>query len=483
MMTKKEEKVKIMRKIEFQENLILELERWEENTQVSNVITEEFGGIYTLEQRDKMVKLMKSNIQQLRDVIPDNDKIFLSELIKIDKVEFKSNSLIISPVGSGKTTLINELKKPIVGDGKILMLVSNTTLKNSIAPDKSEVKKDNADGTYTTQNKSAYGDLSKKTHVMSYAEFGNRIRYNDDFVEDVSQIFCDEIHSLPDYKSFSDASNLAIAIKYLFSKREGKEIFYFTATKHNLDKLISSDSKVFRDVDVYDYLEDPRIMKYVALSEYKINGIDQIRPHLKARANGFKYFGYKSIAFNKTISGQKRIAEIAEEEGYKPLVLWSINNNKQLMDEEQLRARELLISTGYIPEPYNFLIINSAMQEGWNLKDEKVKLAIMNTVNDTERVQAVGRLRRDLDILVYRVDKKEQPDIYVNLSEKYINRFLTTEDKRKLCNELDIRDKAGRKVMWTLLKGLLENQGYEIIDTQKFVNKKRVRVSKILITI
>lgn len=480
-MTLKEKKIEIMKKVEFHEKLILELENWEKNKETSSFIEKELGGIYSEDQRDKMVNLIKGTIKQIKDMIPDNNKKFLSEILKEDKVKFKSNSLILSPVGSGKTTLINELKKPIVGEGKILMLVSNTALKNSIAPDDNDLRAENKDGTYTTQNDRIYGSKDKRTYVMSYAEFGNKIRYNDDFVQDVHQIFCDEIHSLPDYQSYSDSSALSLAIKYLFTKHEGKEIYYFTATKENLKLLEKKEPNIFNEVDVYDYLEHPDIRKYIALSEYKINGLDQIRPHLKARVNSFKYFGYKTIAFNKTINGQKRIAQIAEEEGYNPLILWSVNNKEELMSDEQLKARKELIETGYIPEPYNFLIINSAMQEGWNLVDDKVKLAIINTTNETEKVQSVGRLRRDLDILVYRVAKKDEPDIYINLEEKYINRYLTAEDKRKLCLELDIKDKLGRVVMWTTIKGALEKQGYIIIDSQKVIDGKRLRTSRIML--
>lgn len=480
-MSTKKQKVEIMNKIESQEKLILELEKWEEGKEISGLIKKELGGIYTLEQRDKIVSLIKNSIEQIKKMNPDNDKLFLSDLIEKDKIEFKSNSLILAPVGSGKTTLIKKLKKPVSNDGKILMLVSNTTLKEAIAPTEDNIKKLNQDGTYTTKDKVVYGDKTKKTHVMSYAEFGNKIRYNDKFVDDVNQIFCDEIHSLPDYQSYSDSSGLSIAIKYLFQKQEGKQIYYFTATRENIDILAKKNPDMLENIDVYNYLDHPEIRKYIALSEYKINGIDQIRPHLKARLNSFNYFGYKALAFNKTIEGQKRIAKIAEEEGYKPLVLWSINNSDEPMTEKQLSARKELIETGNIPKPYNFLIINNAMQEGWDLLDEKVKLAIINTTNETEKIQSVGRLRRDLDILVYRVSAISKKDIYLNLDEKYINVDLTTEDKAKIISELNMKDRSGRDMKWPSIKKILEKQGYVIVDSQKIENGKKIRFSKIII--
>lgn len=482
-MTLREQKVETMKKIEYQEKIILDLSKWKAGQPVSPSVEKEFGTIYDEEQRDKLVKFLKENIIEIRKMVPDNNKMFLSEIIEKENIKFKSNSLILSPVGSGKTTLIKELKQPVEKEGKILMLVSNLALKNSIVPQNKQVRIENGDSVYTTQDKTFYGDSDKKTHVMSYSEFGNKIRFNDDFLANVSQIFCDEIHSLLDYQLYTDSSNLALSIKYLFGKHENKQIFYFTATPDYLNELEKKNPGVLKNIDVYNYLEHPDIRKYIALSEYKINGLDQIRPHLRARVNSFKYFGYKSIAFNKTIAGQNRIAEIAKDEGFIPLVLWSPNNEEFVMSKEQLAARKVLLETGYIPAPYNFLIINSAMQEGWNLIDDKVKLAIMNTINETEKIQAVGRLRRDLDILVYRVDKKKQPDTFINIDDKYIGVKLTSEDKELFCEELSLTDKNGRLLKWTSVKRKLEKQGFNITDTQSIVDGKRVRVSMITLSV
>ena len=387
-----------MKKIEHYEAMILELEQWKKGDKLTDSTYNKVGEIGDELQRDKIIKLLKEYIATTRIAIPDNNKIYLSEIVKREKIKFANNSLILAPVGSGKTTFTKSLIKE--NNKEKLMLVSNTTLKNSIAPDDDEIKKIKSDKLYTTQNKKVYGELDYKMHVMSYAEFGNRIRSNNDFTEKFDQIFCDEIHSLPGYQQYRDPASLALASKYIFDLHEGKEIYYFTATKENLEALKKKDPSALRNVTTYNFLDHPDIKQYMALSEYKINGVEQIRPHLKARIKSFNYFGYKCLAFNKTISGQKRIAQIAKEEGFTPLVLWSVNNESDPMDTEQLSARSKLLKDGKIPAPYNFLIINSAMQEGWNLEDRMVKLAIMNTINETEKIQSLGRLRHDIDILV-----------------------------------------------------------------------------------
>lgn len=477
----KKEKVHIMKKIEHLEDIILELENWNVGDEIKSSTTKKVGKIDSEIQRDTIVSLLKENISLIRSSRPDDNKLYLSDIIKKEEVKFGSNNLILAPVGSGKTTFIKTLIKNKTD--KMLMLVSNTTLKNSLCPEDDELREALGGKMHTTQNMKMYGEEKYEIHVMSYAEFGNKIKSNNDFVKAFSIIFCDEIHSLPAYQQFENSVELSHAIKYVFGKYDDKQIFYFTATDENLDALERRQPGIMQNVKTFNYLNHPDIKQYMALSEYKINYIEQIRPHLKARIKSFNYFGYKCLAFNRTITGQKRIAEIAEEEGFKPLVIWSVNNSDEelQMTDEQLRAREYLLTNGEIPTPYNFLIINSAMQEGWNLTDERVKLAIMNTTNKTEKVQALGRLRDDVDILVYRIDRNQEPDIYVNFPSEYLDTPLTTEMKKDLVGELNLLNANGRQVKWPTIKKSLERQGYYINESQSTINGKRVNVSKITI--
>lgn len=475
----KNKKIECMNRIEELEEIILELEEWDFSKELSFKAEKLVGKIVDFNQRDAMIKLLKDlkETTKLAKHANDDNKLYLTQIIEQENPEFGSNNLILSPVGSGKTTLIKDI---LIKDqtGKILMLVSNTTLKNAICPDDDELRKENGHRMYTTQNKKKYGEENYEIHVMSYAEFGNRIKINNDFVENVVQIYCDEIHSLPSYQQIEDSAGLSHAIKYLFDKHEDKQIFYFTATRENLDSLNSRHPDIFRHVKTFDYLSHPEIKQYMALSEYKINHLDQIRPHLKARLKSFNYFGYKGLAFSRTIAGQKKIERIALEEGFKPLILWSVNNEELQLNEEQIKAREYILKYCEIPSPYNLLIINSAMQEGWNLHDNSIKLAIMNTTKETEKVQALGRHRNDIDILLYRVNQKNSEDkLELNLKDNFLNTPLTVEDKEILCNELAIINSVGKLTKWRAIKTMLINQNYKVEDMTKVIDGKRTRIS------
>ena len=454
-------KINRMKLIDKYEKLILELE---------NSIN--------IKDKQEQIELYEETIRAIKANRVDDNKLYLSEIIEKEKPSFLSNNLILAPVGSGKTTFIEKLITN--KEEKILMLVSNTALKNSISPDDDVIKKIRGDRTYTTQNKRKYGDEKYEIYVMSYAEFGNKIRINNEFVKEINKIFCDEIHSLPEYQSYGDSANLALAMKFLFKKHDNIQIFYFTATTENLLKLNMKYPGVLSNVTTFNYLNHPEVRQYMALSEYKINHIEQIRSHLKARYKSFKYFDYKCFAYAKTIASQKRIAEIAKEEGFIPLVLWSINNEDKelLMTKEQLNARNELLIHGKIPAPYNFLIINSAMQEGWNLRDSKVKLAIMNTTNETEYTQSLGRFRDDIDILIYRTNNNSDLAIDITIPEEYLNVPLTSKDKNKMCKHLNILNVNGDVSKWPAIKKIVTSDGiYDVEEKTITMDGKRTRVS------
>lgn len=434
------------------------------------------------EVQDK-IDMLKIGIDDLLSRVPNDDhKLFLSEIISREKTQFISNNLILAPVGSGKTTLIESLIES--QEGRILMLVSNRFLKESTCPSDSALKKARAkEGKsqmmFTTNNDSVFGDKNYTIHVMTYAEFGSRIQKDNNFIKENKfvQIHCDEVHSLPEYKKINNSEPLIHAIKYLFSKHENQQIFYYTATRENLDSLGAGLPGTFKDVKVYNFLIHPDIKKYMALSEYKINHIEQIRPHLKARLENFDYFGHKGLAFNRTIGGLKVIEKILIEEGYKPLILWSDNNKLYPLSKMQLEAREELIITNKIPAPYNFLVINSSMREGWDLKDPKLKLAIMNTTNSTDKIQALGRIRKDIDVLLYRANETLNGKLEIEISDKFLNGPLTAQMKKALCAEINYVNKTGKVSQWVTIKPMLEKSVYSVEETRSTVDGKRVKVS------
>lgn len=469
-------KVQLLEKLELYEKVEIELSKWSPDfkfsEEVSNIV--EIGGkIQTYEERDRFLKFAQELIKNTKEEKTENDgKLYLSELIERDKVSFGSNNLILSPVGSGKTEFI---KTQIKENDNILLLVSTTSLKDKMVPLDEKLRKVNADRMYSTKNKKLYGKGSHKILVMTYYEFGERVKFSPRFFYNFNKIFCDEIHSLPLYQSYNDSSALLLAIHYLFLK-SNQQKFYFTATDEYVRELKSKSTDLFQDIQEFNYLDHPDIKRYTPLSSYEIDGIEQVRSHLQARKESFHYFGYKIFAFCKTIESELRLKKICEEEGFTAQAYWSKNNEEKEMNEQQIVEVEKMISEEKLPDKYDVVIINSSLQEGWNLKDSRVKLAIINTTNETEYVQSLGRIRNDLDILIYKSKEKKSDKLYINFPPELIEVPLDRNMQEQLRKQFNILTDRGTLIGWPKIKEILENQGFIIVNKQMTIDKKRKKV-------
>lgn len=404
--------------------------------------------------------------------------LYLGEILERDGVEYGSNNLIISPTGSGKTHFIlRVLSKKYTG--KKLVLVSTTSLKDSYG---------NEVGTFTTQDlrRKHFNITDEDSYVMSYAEFGSKVKWETDFIKDYSVISCDEIHSLLDYYLTHRTHEYGKAIEVLFSKYEDIKIFYFTATTHKIDTFIDREySNLYKNVNIIDYSKSDEIRQYINVTEEKFTNVDGIESVID-KIGKIGIADVKGIIFNERIDGMGRIEESLESKGYKSISVWSINNDKNKMNDEQLRVREMLLTTGMFPDEYDFIIMNGAMREGWNLLDERVQVVIANTIDETDIVQFRGRIRHNIALLAVRVNEGVQPlDVRIMEREKtlgviegYLGKPLTTEDKDKICEELNIkREDNGRLVKWPTIKKTLKKNGYDIQDSIKRINGKQVSVS------
>lgn len=416
-------------------------------------------------------------------------KLYLGEIVDKEKPEFENSNLILAPVGSGKSFLIENKLIPKDYKGTVLYLTSNTALKDSLAPDDNSLRKEFADkgvsiNFFTSGNKERFGNAPYSVHVMTYHEFGIKVSNpNETFTKDKNLIFCDEIHSLPIFSQYGGSGKLinplSAAILWLFRKHKDKRIYYFTATRAGLDNLESRIPGCLDNVKEFDYINHPDIRKYEAKSTYYVSNTYQLRMHLKAKVDYIKRHGHKGLAFTRYIEGQERLAKVAEEEGYTPIVLWSINSKDPKMTKEQINVRDELLRTGYIPEPYNFLIINGAMQEGWNLFDDKVEFSVLDTMDETEKAQALGRIRKDVDFIILKTDSADHRAHHVILKDKYIGVPLTTDDKEMLIEELGIENDRNELMKWPTLKKIINNSGYIVEDKTITIDSKRTRVSLI----
>ena len=405
-------------------------------------------------------------------------KLYVGEILKVDGYEHKStNTLILAPVGSGKTFFIKEdlMKRHA---GKKLLLVSTTSLKESLEEEKEII---------TTKDLRRRGRKlgDEELHVMTYAELGTLIKFTPKFLDTYELVVCDEVHSLFEYymmeTSVKTSINYAFVIYFLFTPSAKRSVYYFTATLDKVDTFVKKENlNILESVETVNYLEDERILRYLNIHEMDFSGLDEL-DSLIFNLKDLREAGKKGVIFNEFITEMKDTEEILKKKGYRAISIWSVNNAKQPMTKEQLSVRAHLLKTGVIPDGYDFLIINGSMREGWNLVDEAVEVVILNTYDKTNIIQARGRVRKDIYLMVVRSRQKtttlnskilKKAEAYGRL-ESYLDRDLTSAETRKLAEDLNIRRGNNTLVKFTTLKKAFQEGGYNITAERKTVDGKR----------
>ncbi|MBY6935490.1 hypothetical protein FDB44_08555 [Clostridium botulinum] len=327
--------------------------------------------------------------------------------------------------------------------------------------------------------------------VMTYAKW----YYEKDKPEyaDIKTIVCDEIHNLYKYKDKFDneeSTHYTEVIENIMARaKQGVQVVGFTATHERIKRemnglLPNDDSKVtnvfngsWNVINLSNRTDIKRLRENFVSA---FNDITQIN-YWFARTNLFKY-GKKCLIYTDRVTTAKEIEAYLNEtfRNINAIALWSTNNKDNPMNKEQFRVRESILTTGIIPEEYNVLIINGAYETGINVLDEDIEIVIINNSSVDTIIQARSRVRKDIELLMYRVPRAVQSDHpVITVPTEYLDRKLTTSEKNELIKLLDLRDSNKRLLGWgNFTKVLLFNQ-YEVIDGRSYIKKKRERVSEI----
>ena len=119
------------------------------------------------------------------------------------------------------------------------------------------------------------------------------------------------------------------------------------------------------------------------------------------------------------------------------------------------------------------LIINRATETGVNIIDKDMNLVIVNTTNITQQVQARGRVRHDIDLLVLKT--KDMKKVEFVLDEDLIDKWLykaTIEEFIIAKNNL--RNSHGRPLSIKGLEPILIQHRYKLEKRRARVEGKQV---------
>lgn len=377
---------------------------------------------------------------------------WLSEAIHTDEFQKGFLNLVYAPVGSGKTTwALNVLAETVSNKNKMLYLIDTTNGKEQILEHHS-TQHFTKDWLYlVTHNMVDFEDA--KVVVMTYAKFGTLVefyksRFQKDFGDTFEIILCDEIHNLPRFSAFlnspRDTNYHRIAkerIEEIVSKQTGPQVIGLSATPKRAETGMFCKTKYITvDSDVRE-LETQNIVPYANL--------ESLIPTLPKDK---KYLVYASH-----ITKMKQLTEIFHQRSIKAIAIWSEKNQEKPMNEEQLRARQYILSNKELPPEYGAVIINASSETSINLYGH-IDTVIVHTQENEAQIQVRGRYRKDLDTL-YILDYGA-----ISFPPEFLDRKLFEEDKRELSRILGLRDKNSRLVGWNTVKKKLLEQGFTIKD-------------------
>lgn len=416
---------------------------------------------------------------------------FLSDVIKEKGYTIQKDklNLIISPTGTGKTTyFFNVLSKQYNNKHRVVYLVDTNMLEDAMLNEYKDLMRD--------YNKSWFNELKfdsldndNKIMVMSYQKFGLLLKRNDKILNNIDLIVIDEAHNLLRYsdldikklsKDFTYASedDIKIALQYL----NGCSNLAYNITRYidnyNTDVLMmtATPQRILEHKPYKNYI-------YEVLQGYELQGYtDEFILTVDNIKNAYKYIeeyrklnkGIKVLCYSQTIEGCKTIEDNLKRIGFRPIVLWSKNNTNNIMNSEQITAREYLISNKVIPSAYDALIVTGAYETGWNLDDTKVSLVVVNTSDKDTIIQVRGRVRHNIDVLIH---KSNYSRTYINeVPNKFLDIPLTKEEKELIVKHFDLYNSKGRIIKWNGIKEKIIDSGkYQIKSGKRIINGKQTR--------
>lgn len=407
-----------------------------------------------------------------------NKREFLSDIIKQKGFKRSDNliNLIVSPCGCGKTTYITKtvLQEPRFKDKTTLFLVDTNMLEDQLISMEDFKKFENEIQLNTPD-----------IYICTYHRLGRMLaleevtKKHSSILEKIDLLVCDEAHNLVRYANIArnginqvtnsnhdiilknKAQSYACGCSYLLmnltelkEKYKHLHIIMLTATP---DRISTSDwfkGRVYNVLNNYE-LKGYNEGKIIGYSHYK--NISEIRG--------------KALVYTTQIDTVLKMKDHFEEQGYIVAYLWSRNNSKYPLTEQQKGWRAHIALTEEMPPGIDILIVNEAYETGWNLKDKDVKTVIVHTTASDSIIQARGRVRQDIELLYTKLNKEQSIISMVKIPDKYLDKNLTADDLRQMCLELDLRDSRGQVAMWRKLQQI-------IIDERHYsITKKRVRVN------
>lgn len=377
-----------------------------------------------------------------------NEESFLGEdgVILFKEIQYGKLNIITAPCGSGKTTFVEDKLWKEAWWGDLLYLIDS---KNGLDAFKARGEQKEYNGEIYYKHKGIT--------AMTYGTFAMLcIHKPDEWLWDGEEalIVCDELQSAIRWSKIPQKNSPVnlheVALLELHKRiKTGARVVAITATPSTIKQAFERE---YVNVPIHGKLKH-----YRAEKKRIFRNLQEIIPQLPADKRG--------IIYTPQIRQFTDIQSELAKRGIKADGFWSIKNTDHEMSEEELSIRNSVILHGVIPDDIQVLLINAASETSINITSP-VDYVVVNDSNPDTQIQAVGRVRHDLET-VYLRDLSPGKFTYIPyhyIDKKWLNRPLYAEDKDALCKEVILADNRGRRYKWPNMKKSLIYSDFHVTD-------------------
>lgn len=420
----------------------------------------------------------------------EQEGVYLQEALVYESFQLGKLNLITAPCGSGKTTAaFSSIPQYLEVEPKRSLILINTVSGAE------EFVKDDLAYHYGYNGKewdSTFLPQYDKPTVLTYAMFGAQYKKGNIALEDYDYVVCDELHALNTYigmargklkKQYPQAAPWEIndmlqmtcftyiAIEAIFQAIKKKTIWVFALTATPAQLFKNDLARLGTMINEVEYSQKLHAYEIFCKFEYA-----EIEPILRAVIPENR----KRLFYFSTVKELNKYKQILCECGRAAESIWSLTNSDIPMGQANLTTRDYILSEHRFPPGVQDLLINSAYETAISIKDPLVKEAYVHTGNEDTRVQAVNRLRQNIEVVGYynrelhkaHKTTEKKTELYAQYIERipecYYNTPLDTDDKARLIELIEFPAK------WTSLKKALKLQGIEVTD--KSTGSKRYSI-------
>lgn len=433
-------------------------------------------------------------------------------------------NIINAPAGSGKTYYIfNKFlentyryinygsKKQYINElNKILYICDTTMLKSSVLKEtenkgitkileKGDLKRAMKDNTFEDMLEGNVGHII----VITYASMSFLLKSKacKSIINRYFEcIIMDEIHNLFKYANrFDNEENKTYEtiINYLPTLAQNSLMIGISATPNKVYQGLQMRELCISYTTLFSEKELKAIKRYTNKYIFRFNhAINQVKWLGTIREELLKR-NYKILIYTNTVSCCKKYKKMLNNYGYNTEWLCSVNNTitdvetgeiKKRMSKKQIQLKDKLLDDGILPDDIDVLIINGAYETGWNLRDEKVQVVIIDSLEQDTQIQARNRVRNNIEYLRIKVATDSNGEIleydqYKNtyptgecvsqiilascIEDKYIGLKLSSKDKRYLVEKYAIQWSDKKYINWNTFKKDLDKCGFIVKTTKK----------------